>query len=50
MNKDPKLAFYIEEYNQAGKELARIASQMDKWRRFAKRDYEVDIANDRSIN
>lgn len=47
---EPKLAYYIEEYNNAGEEMKQAMRKMDKYRCYAKKEYEIDIANDRSYN
>ncbi len=47
---EPKLAYYIEEYNNAASLLRLTARAMEKWRKFAKEEFDIDIANDRSYN
>ena len=47
---EPKLAYYIEEFNNAGKELQRIMKKMDRYKKYAKDECGVDIGHDRRIN
>ncbi len=46
---EPKLAYYIEEYNNAGKDMKIAMNKMSKYRCLAKK-HGVDIAHDRRIN
>ena len=47
---EPKLAYYIEEFNNARKELRQAMNKMDKYKKYAQDDFGVDIANKRGIN
>ena len=47
---EPKLAYYIEEFNNAGKELRYAMNKMDRFKKYAKDECGVDIGNDRVIN
>ena len=44
------LSYLIHNYNYFSEEMKKNMRGMDYWREIAKRDYDVDIANDRSVN
>jgi len=47
---EPKLAFYIEQFNIATEEMRQAMDKMDKYKCFALKEHGVNIANNRSYN
>lgn len=47
---EPKLEYYIEEFNKAGNDMQEAARRLEKYRKFARDDFSIDIACDGRVN